>query len=253
MSTEGTQGTPCPAGLGLLQPDVRAPRRAGPALALRRLLRGVEDRITGERRWEKPTAVFASPVGPDSRYDAVTETPTISVLSGPGRIGRAVHRAGPDTSGEVLTGRRQTGSPAGTRAEALVRDQALLDRGGRIRALDQVTRRLTVVDREIAPGPVGQNRTRALEIRHPVVAGFLAAVLDRRWRPTAPRCPEAVPARSGGVTSRRRAGAGTADRPGTNTRTARVRTVRLAAAPGGESRAHPGAESGIPEQEGVTE
>ncbi|WP_053846453.1 hypothetical protein [Streptomyces sp. NRRL B-24085] len=195
MSTEDTQGTPCPPGLGPLQPDVGNPRPAAPAFALRRPLRGVEDPITDERRREtRPTAVFASLAGPDSRYDAAAEAPTISVLSGPDRIGRAVHRTVPATSGQVLTVQPQTDSPAGIRAGAL------LDRGGRIRTLDGVTRRLIVVDREVASSP--------------------------------------------------------ADRLGMNIRTARVRTAELAAALGGESRArlgHPVAESGIPEQEGVTE
>jgi DNA-binding CsgD family transcriptional regulator/sugar-specific transcriptional regulator TrmB len=292
---------PCLADLGLLQPDLddlRCLRPVTPAFALHRLLRTVEDRIADERRREERlAALFESLAGIDGPHPTAADTPAIIVLSGLDRIGEAIARAVADTSGEVLTIQphtRHTHSPAGIHAEALVRDQALLDRGGRIRTLyqhtlrhapsilaryerlhgdveartlDEVTRRLIVVDRAVAFIPANQDRTLALEIRHPVIVDFLATAFDRLWRLATPMHPQAVhPPSLNGVTPRQRAIAALlveghtdaviADRLGMNIRTARVHIAKLAATLGSESRAQLGyliAESGILKQEGVTE
>ncbi|MGX1368540.1 hypothetical protein RKD19_003899 [Streptomyces canus] len=192
---------PCLVDLGLLQPDLgdlRWLRPVTPAFALHRLLRTVEDRIADERRREERlTAMFASLLEIDGPHAAAAGAPMISVLSGLDRIGQAIHRTVADASGEVLTIQPHTGhthSPAETHAEALVRDQDLLDRGGRIRVLhqhtlrhapgilaryerlhgdveartlDEVTQHLIVVERKVAFIPADKDRTLALEIRHP--------------------------------------------------------------------------------------
>ncbi|MFF4059363.1 helix-turn-helix transcriptional regulator [Streptomyces sp. NPDC001668] len=291
---------PCLVDLGLLQPDIgdlRWLRPVSPAFALHRLLRGVEDRIADERRREERLAAMFEPlVGVGARSTAPAETPTISVLSGLDRIGEAIERTVAGTSGEMLTIQPHTHHtpPAEIYAEALARDQELLDRGGRIRTLyqhtqrhapsilaryerlrgdveartlDEVTQRLIVVEREVAFIPANQDRTLALEIRHPAIVGFLATAFDRLWRLATPMHPQAVQQPTlNGITPRQRAIAALlveghtdaviADRLGMNIRTARVHIAKLAATLGSESRAQLGyliAESGILKQEGETE
>jgi DNA-binding CsgD family transcriptional regulator/sugar-specific transcriptional regulator TrmB len=290
-------GAPCLVDLGLLQPDLgdlRWLRPIAPAFALHRLLRGVEERIADERRREEQLAATFEPLVGIS--GALAETPTISVLSGLDRIGEAIERTVSGTSGEMLTIQPHTHHipAAGIYAEALVRDQALLDRGGRIRTLyqhtqrhapsilaryerlhgdveartlDEVTQRLIVVDRDIAFIPANQDRTLALEIRHPAIVDFLVTAFDRLWRLATPMYPEAVqqPTRDG-ITPRQRAIAAflveghtdavIADRLGMNIRTARVHIAKLAATLGSESRAQLGyliGQSGILGQEDTGE
>ncbi|MFF7935611.1 LuxR C-terminal-related transcriptional regulator [Streptomyces sp. NPDC007940] len=274
---------PCLVDLGLLQPDLgdlRWLRPVTPAFALHRLLRGIEDRIADERRREERlTAMFESLVAIDGPHTA--GAPMISVLSGLDRIGQAIHRTVADASGEVLTIQPHTShthSPAEIHAEALDRDQALLDRGGRIRVLyqhtlrhapsilaryerlhgdveartlDEVTQRLIVVEREVAFIPANKDRTLALEIRHPAIVEFLATAFDRLWRLATPMYPRAVQQPTlNGITPRQRAIAALlveghtdaviADRLGMNIRTARVHIAKLAATLGSESRAQLG-------------
>ncbi|MFI6437426.1 LuxR C-terminal-related transcriptional regulator [Streptomyces sp. NPDC050759] len=290
-------GAPCLVDLGLLQPDLgdlRWLRPIAPAFALHRLLRGVEERIADERRREERLAATFEPLVGIS--GALAETPTISVLSGLDRIGEAIERTVSGTSGEMLAIQPHTHHvpAAGIYAEALVRDQALLDRGGRIRTLyqhtqrhapsilaryerlhgdveartlDEVTQRLIVVDRDIAFIPANQDRTLALEIRHPAIVDFLVTAFDRLWRLATPMYPEAVqqPTRDG-ITPRQRAIAALlveghtdaviADRLGMNIRTARVHIAKLAATLGSESRAQLGyliGQSGILGQEDTGE
>ncbi|MGK3937280.1 helix-turn-helix transcriptional regulator [Streptomyces caeruleatus] len=275
---------PCLVDLGLLQPDLgdlRWLRPVTPAFALHRLLRTVEDRIADERRREERlTAMFASLLEIDGPH-AAAGAPMISVLSGLDGIGQAIHRTVADASGEVLTIQPHTGhthSPAETHAEALVRDQDLLDRGGRIRVLhqhtlrhapgilaryerlhgdveartlDEVTQHLIVVERKVAFIPASKDRTLALEIRHPSVVGFLATAFDRLWRLATPMHPRAVQQPTlNGITPRQKAIAALlvegrtdaviADRLGMNIRTARVHIAKLAATLGSESRAQLG-------------
>lgn len=163
-------------------------------------------------------------------------------------------------------------------AVALVRDQALLDRGGRIRALyqhtqrhrplvlaryeqlrgdaeartpDEVTDRLIVIDHAVAFIPASRDRSLALEVRHPALIDYFANVFDRLRHLATPMHPTSVPRLSPDVVSRRRraiAGllveghtdAVIADRLGMNIRTARVHIAGLAATLGSESRAQLG-------------
>ncbi len=161
---------------------------------------------------------------------------------------------------------------------ALRRDQALLDRGGRIRALyqhtlrhaptlaaryerltgdvearslDEITDRLVIVDRAVAFIPAGPERSTALEVRHPAIVTFLVTTFDRLWRLATPMYPEADRQPTlNGVTPRQRAiatllveghtDAVIADRLGMNVRTAREHIAKLAALLGSGSRAQLG-------------
>ncbi|MDT7846206.1 helix-turn-helix transcriptional regulator [Streptomyces justiciae] len=275
---------PCLLDLGLLQPDIedlRWLRPVAPTLALHRLLRGLEDRVADARRREEwLTETFEGLMAANSRRTTVADTPLINVLSGFDRINEAIEAAMVNASGELLAiqpnrGTQDTGARL---AVSLRRDQALLDRGGRIRTLyqhtvrhspaviaryeelrgdaeartlDEITDRLIVVDGRVAFIPANADRTLALEIRHPALIAFFTTTFDRLWRLAAPMHPKAPqqPALNG-ITPRQRAIAALlieghtdaviADRLGLNVRTAREHIAKLAATLGSESRAQLG-------------
>ncbi|MEU6771828.1 helix-turn-helix transcriptional regulator [Streptomyces sp. NPDC046759] len=285
LRAEDAEEAPCLVDLGLLHPSAGDPDRLeplAPTVALHRLLRAAEDRIADERRRETRLAELFEPLmrigGPPNGTD---DAPAVTVLSGSRRIGRAISRAMAGGHGELLAVQphiSHTQTPAEARAEALVRDQDFLDRGGRIRTLyqhtlrhapsvvaryeqlrgpaeartlDEITDRLIVVDRTVAFIPANADRTVAVEIRHPAVVEFLATAFDRLWRLATPMHPEAVqPPTLNGITTRQRAiaallieghtDADMADRLGMNVRTCRAHIARLAAALGSDSRAQLG-------------
>ncbi|WP_328872760.1 helix-turn-helix transcriptional regulator [Streptomyces sp. NBC_00287] len=298
VSSADAEAAPCLVDFGLLHPAVTDPGRLeplSPAVALHQMLRTAEDRIVDERRREERLAALFEPLMRiDGRRGGGSDTPTVSVLSGLERIGRAIAQAMAASSGEVLAVQphiTHTLAPPNIHVEAMARDQALLDRGGRIRTLyqhtlrhaptvaaryerlrgdveartlDEVTERLIVIDRTVAFIPANADRTLALEIRHPAIAGFLATAFDRLWRLATPMHPQAVQQPTlNGVTPRQRAlaellieghtDAVIANRLGMNVRTARVHIAKLAAALGSGSRAQLGyliGQSGILDQEG---
>ncbi|MET7289867.1 helix-turn-helix transcriptional regulator [Streptomyces sp. NPDC005573] len=272
---------PCLAAAGLLRPDpgdARLLRPVAPAVALHRLLRDVDEDIARRRRQGDRLTGALEPLlalgTPDTdRADATG----IRMLSGLDRINTAISEAMADIAGEVLTIQPHSLESA-LRTTALIRDQALLDRGGRIRTLyqhtqrhvpavvaryeqlrgdveartlDQVTERLLLIDRKVAFIPASKDRSAALEIRHPALIEYLAIVFDRLWHLATPMHPRAVrqPPVSG-VTARQRAIArllieghtdgDIADRLGMNVRTARLHIAKLAATLGSQSRAQLG-------------
>ena len=276
---------PCLVDFGLLHPCVEDPHRlepVAPALALHRLLRTSGERIADERRREARLAEAFEPLMRlDGRRTGGADTPAISLLSGLEWINRVITRTLADASSELLTiqpHNSHIGRPPEVHAESLRRDQAFLDRGGRIRTLyqhtarhaplvvaryeqlrgdaeartlDEVTDRVIVVDRTVAFIPASKDRTLALEVRHPALVSFFATAFERLWRLATPMYPQAVqqPALNG-ITHRQRAIAALlieghtdaviADRLGMNIRTARVHIAKLAATLGSESRAQLG-------------
>ncbi|MHC3471623.1 helix-turn-helix transcriptional regulator [Streptomyces sp. 7R007] len=279
------EDAPCLVDFGLLHPmveDLDWLQPVAPALALHRLLRASEERVADERRRGERLAEAFEPLlrAVESRA-GTTDTPALRVLSGVERINRALGQVMADATGELLAIQPHTShtriSPE-RRAAALVRDQALLDRGGRIRTLyqhtlrhapsvraryeqlrgdveartlDEVTERLLVIDRTVAFVPASSDHSLALEVRHPALVTFFVTTFDRLWRLATPMHPQSVksPAQ-GGVTPRQRAIAGLlveghtdaviADRLGMNVRTAREHIAKLAATLGSESRAQLG-------------
>lgn len=286
VTSEEAAAAPCLIHFGLLHPavdDMSRMEPVAPAVALRRMLRASEQRIADERRREERLAeVFERLMRIDGRAAGTTDSPMITVLSGTERINQAITEAMAEASREVLcvqpNSHHNDGRTETAHALALDRDQALLDRGGRIRALyqhtqrhrpiiiaryeqlrgdaeartlDEVTDRLIIVDRAVAFIPASKDRTLALEVRHPALVGYFATTFDRLWRLAAPMYPEAVPQPTlNGVTPRQRAIASLlveghtdaviADRLGMNIRTARVHIAKLAATLGSESRAQLG-------------
>ncbi|MGP2435999.1 helix-turn-helix transcriptional regulator [Streptomyces sp. JW3] len=279
------EAAPCLIDTGLLSPAVEAPDRlepVAPAVALHRLLRAAETRVAHERRREERLAETFAPLLRLGHPDSAGEgTPVLRMLSGKERIDRTVGEAMADATDEVLTIQPHTahiGPPPQVHEPALARDQAFLDRGGRIRTLyqhtlryaptvlaryerltgdvqartlDEVTERLILLDRTVVYIPANADRTLALEIRHPALVSYFATVFDRLWRLATPMYPNAVqPPTLDGVTPRQRAIAAllveghtdavVAERLGLNVRTAREHIAKLSATLGSESRAQLG-------------
>ncbi|OXY97625.1 helix-turn-helix transcriptional regulator [Streptomyces diastatochromogenes] len=273
---------PCLLDTGLLQPDVADARRlrpVAPSVALTRLLRVVDEDIAHRRRQGARLTEALEPLlalaAPDP---APADAAGIRMLSGLDRINVAISEAMEQVSGEILAIQPHARGNLAAQATSLARDQALLDRGGRIRTLyqhtqrhvplvvgryemlrgdveartlDEVTERLLIIDRRVAFIPANKDRTLALEIRHPALLDHFAIIFDRLWHLATPMHPEAAQRPTlNGVTPRQRAIAGLlieghtdaviADRLGMNVRTARVHIAKLAATLGSESRAQLG-------------
>ncbi|SOD84946.1 helix-turn-helix transcriptional regulator [Streptomyces sp. Ag109_G2-15] len=277
---------PCLTDLGLLHPSVDDLGRlepVAPAALLNHLLRGSRARIAEERRREERlTELFEPLMRVEPRHSTHTDTPTLRILSGTERINGAISDAMAEAADELLCIQPNIhyNNDRGRTAQAVAmdRDQALLDRGGRIRTLyqhtqrhvplvlaryedlrgeaeartlDELPDRLIVIDRTVAFIPAGDDGRLALEVRHPALLRFFVTAFDRLWRLATPMYPEAVQRPSlNGVTPRQRAIAALlveghtdtviADRLGMNVRTARVHIAKLATTLGSDSRAQLG-------------
>ncbi|MFC9914770.1 LuxR C-terminal-related transcriptional regulator [Streptomyces sp. NPDC059862] len=286
VAAADAEGAPCLVAFGLLRPvveDIGLLAAVAPTTALHRLLRGSAERIAEERRHEaRLTEVFEPLLRMDDRRPAAADIPSIRVLSGTEEINQAITEAMAEATQEVLCVQPNINysNPRGQRAQsvAMTRDQALLDRGGRIRTLyqhtqrhipivlaryeqlrgdaeartlDEVTDRLIVVDRTVAFLPANEDGTHALEVRQPALISYFVTTFDRLWRLATPMYPQPVQRPSvNGITPRQRAIAGLlveghtdaviADRLGMNVRTARVHIAKLATTLGSESRAQLG-------------
>lgn len=279
---EDVEEAPCLIDSGLLQADigdVQWLRPTAPAIALPRLLRTIEGHIADQRRKEERlTATFEPLMALASRMTADSDDPAITVLDGLERISAAIHRATSDTTEEFLAVQPSGTLPPTALAEAFTRDQALLNRGCRMRTLyqdttlptlpdtpyferlegdveartlDEVTERLVIFDRAVAFIPASKDRSVALELRHPAVVDYLATTFDRLWRLATPVWPQsaAQPAENG-INARQRTIAALlieghsdseiAARLGMNVRTARVHIAKLASTVGSRSRAQLG-------------
>ncbi|MGW6060584.1 LuxR C-terminal-related transcriptional regulator [Streptomyces sp. NPDC055189] len=273
---------PCLIDHGLLHPDIddmRWLRPTAPAVALPRLLDGIEKAIAEERDYEARLTKAFEPLTALGNHPApASGTSGITVLDGLPRITDAVSRAMADATEEMLTVR-----PGSLRAPALppaspAGQQSMLTRGCRlrslrphparhplpapahyeqfngdieIRTLDDVSDHLIVLDRTVAFIPAHRTDAVALELRNPAVVDFLVTTFERLWRLATPLYPGAahrLP--EGGVTPRQRAiatlltegltDADIADRLGMNIRTARIHIAALAETLGSESRAQLG-------------
>jgi DNA-binding CsgD family transcriptional regulator len=280
---------PCLVGHGLLQPavdDLDRLEPVPPTLALHRLLRASATRIADERRREERLAAAFERLmrlgGGNGSATAAADTPTLRILSGTDRINQVITDAMAEACRETLCiqphAHYDDHRNEVARARARARDQALLDRDGRIRTLyqhtqrhspailancealhgdvecrtlDEVTDRLIVIDRTVAFIPAGEDGLLALEVRHPALLDYFVTTFERLWRLATPMYPSAVrPPAPDGVTARQRAIAALlveghtdaviAKRLGMNVRTARVHIAKLAATLGSESRAQLG-------------
>ena len=294
VSRTDCEPAPCLEAHELLGPDRDDPgwlRPVPPAIALPRMLRAVEEDIARRRSREARLAEsFAPLMALDAERAAVPDSPMINVLLGFQRINDAIAEAIAASSTELLTVQPGGHRPAPLLASALPKERELLARGCRmrtlyqhtarhspavlahfeqlagdvqVRTLDEVTERLIMLDRAVAFIPANQDRTVALEIRHPALITYLATTFERLWRLATPMFPQAATEEltSDGVTARQRTiatllieghtDAVIAERLGMNIRTVRVHIAKLAATLGSDSRAQLGyliGQSGILEE-----
>ncbi|MFF4487621.1 helix-turn-helix transcriptional regulator [Streptomyces sp. NPDC001544] len=240
ISAQDAVGAPCLTDFGLLHPTVDDLDRlepVAPAVALNRLLRGIQARVDEERRREnRLVEQFESLLRMDGRHSAA-DAPTLRLLHGSRRINEALTESMADAEHEVLCIQPHTGM-TGERGDiahtlAYERDQAFLDRGGRNRALyqhsmrhlpgvsayveqlqgdtegrslDELTDRLVVMDRKVAFIPANDDGSLALEVRHPALIKFFVTTFEVLWQLATPMFPKAErrPSRNG-VTPRQRA------------------------------------------------
>ncbi|MFK0069375.1 LuxR C-terminal-related transcriptional regulator [Streptomyces sp. NPDC091046] len=284
VTPTATGSAACLLDFGLLQPSLDDPARlepVPPTVALHRLLRTSQERIAEERRREARLAETFTALMRTSSHSTAGESATLRLLSGKERIDRTIGEFMAVATDQVLTIQPHSthiGPHPRVHEAALERDQALLDRGGRIRTLyqhtlrhaltvlaryerlrgdveartlDEVTERLIVVDRTVAFIPASADRSLALEVRHPALIAYFVNTFDRLWHLATPMHPQAVHQPTlNGITPRQRAiaallveghtDADIADRLGMNVRTARVHIAKLAATLGSESRAQLG-------------
>jgi DNA-binding CsgD family transcriptional regulator len=277
---------PCLVDSGLLHPALDDPGRlepVAPVVALHRLLRASRARVAEERQREDRLVELLEPLLTAGGHpDPPGGTAHFRLLEGTARINDAINEALADAVGELLSVQPNShfhderGRLAAARA--MPRDQAFLDRGGRIRTLyqhthrhapitlaryeqlrgraeartlDELPDRQLVIDRTVAFIPADSDGTTALEIRHPALITHFATTFDRLWHLATPMYPEAVRTPTlNGITPRQRAIAALlveghtdaviAGRLGMNVRTARLHIAKLAATLGSESRAQLG-------------
>ncbi|AXL89475.1 helix-turn-helix transcriptional regulator [Streptomyces sp. CB09001] len=285
LPSAAVAAAPCLIDHGVLHPavdDLDRLEPVPPTVMLQRLLRSSEDRIAGERRRGQRLADVFEPLirlgGPTPSGD---EASSLRLLHGKERTGRAITEAMAEGREQLLAIQPHDGlvaPPFHYHEAALERDQAFLDRGGRVRALyqhtvrhapliigryerltgdvearslNEVTDRLIIVDRTVAFIPASADRSLALEVRHPALIAYFVNTFDRLWHLATPMHPQAVQQPTlNGITARQRAIAALlieghtdtdiADRLGMNVRTARVHIAKLAATLGSESRAQLG-------------
>ncbi|MFD5804847.1 helix-turn-helix transcriptional regulator [Streptomyces sp. NPDC127020] len=285
VAAAAAEAAPCLIDFGLLHLAVDNLERfepVAPVVALQRLLRTSDERIADERRRGQHLAdAFAPLMSLVSPSLADPADSTLTVISGKARTSQAIADALATAKTEALT--IQPYRPHLTRRPevheaAVSRDQAFLDRGGRIRALyqhtvrhspytrarydhltgdveartlDEITERLIIVDATVAFIPASADRSLALAVRHPALIDYFVNTFDRLWHLATPMHPLAVHEPSlNGITPRQHAIAALlveghtdnviAERLGMNVRTARVHIAKLAATLGSESRAQLG-------------
>ncbi|MER7838203.1 helix-turn-helix transcriptional regulator [Streptomyces sp. NPDC096040] len=286
VSAQDAAEAPCLTDFGLLHPaldDLGRLEPVAPTAALHRLLRSSAARIADERRREERLVrQFEALMRVSDTHMADTQSPILRLHSGTKPINQAITDAMAEADQEVLGIQSHSGL-AGTRGRAAAsaaweRDQAVLDRGARIRALyqhtlphvptvfggferlrgdievrglDELPDRLFVIDRAVAFLPAADNSSLALEVRHPALITYFVTAFDRLWRLATPIYPhrEHRPTVNG-ITPRQQAIAALlveghtdaviAERLGMNIRTARDHIAKLAATLGSDSRAQLG-------------
>jgi DNA-binding CsgD family transcriptional regulator len=245
-----------------------------PQEVMTRLLRGVYEEVSASQsRMGAAVSAFEWYAGLGGRVQAPAEGAAIRVLDGLPRIHAAIDGATEACRTEVLTVQ-----PGGIRredelSEGLHRALEMRRRGVRMRdlythvarhgqglhtymelmgeaaearTLDEVVERLILFDRKVAFIPANEDRTVALELRHPALVDYLVTVFERLWRLGIPLAAPLPSTGIEGITHRERSIAAllaeghqdavVAERLGISVRTCRAHIARLSETLGAASR-----------------
>jgi len=275
------ESAPCLTEFALLHADPDNPdwlRPVPPAVALTQRLDTIEREIAEHRRRSIRLSQTFEPFMALGT-EAATDSLSISVLKGTGRINAALDLATAQCQNEMLTVQPSNHFSERTTLQGLERDEALVERGVRIRTLyqhtvrynlkqlaygarlangkveyrtiDELVERLIICDETVAFIPTRDDQQIALELRHPGLVRYLIKVFEFTWS-------RAVPLSAGapyetapdGITDIQHSIAkllveghvdeAIARRLGMNVRTCRAHIAKLATALGSGSRAQLG-------------
>ncbi|GHE10593.1 hypothetical protein GCM10010339_67280 [Streptomyces alanosinicus] len=287
--TDVEPAAPCLLEFALLHPDPDDPqwlRAVPPSVALAQRLQPLEREIQERRRHTiELTDSFEPFVAISTQVQGSIHA--ITVLEGFDRINSALNAATAECQVEVLTVQPGGGRPVDALTQALKRDRPLTDRGVvfrtlyqhtarhsqgtlayvermprgnvQVRTLEELIERLIIFDQTVAFIPASDDRSVALELRHPGLITYLRKVFEHLWQRAVP-LTEDVPneVSPDGITGVQRSIAkllieghvdeAIARRLGMNVRTCRAHIAKLASALGSGSRAQLGfliAQSGL--------
>ncbi|WP_179890350.1 helix-turn-helix transcriptional regulator [Streptomyces sp. st140] len=283
---------PCLMDFALLHPDpddVNWLRPVPPSAALAQRLHPIEREIQERRRHSLRLTESFEPFMDISAQDPPT-THAITVLEGSTRINAAIDVATAEARHEVLTIQPGGGRSEDILSKGLERGKAVVDRGVQIRTLyqhtvrhhqgtfvyaerlaegveirtlEELVERMLIFDRTVAFIPAQDDRSVALELRHPGLVSYLIRVFEQLWQRATPLLEEVLynptPA---GISGVQRSIAqllveghvddSIARRLGMNVRTCRAHIAKMNATLGSTSRAQLGyliARSGILESD----
>ncbi|MDG4857680.1 helix-turn-helix transcriptional regulator [Streptomyces sp. T-3] len=215
VAREDVEGASCLIDLGLLHPDVDdlgwlVP--AAPGVVAARLLGGVQEDLAAVHR------TMAATVGALERFAefegrAQPQSSAMRLIEGKPRIRAALQEASVSCTSELLAVQPDGIRPEATLREGLPRDREMVRRGVRMRSLythaarhglglqayfeelggaseartlEEVVERLVMFDRTVAFIPASEDRSVAMEVRHPALIEYLAIVFERLWRLAVP-------------------------------------------------------------------
>ncbi|MGQ4726904.1 helix-turn-helix transcriptional regulator [Streptomyces sp. Ju416(a)] len=260
-------------------------RPVPPSAALAQRLHPIEREIQERRRHSLQLTESFEPFMDISAQDPPT-THAITVLEGSTRINAAIDVATAECRHEVLTVQPGGGRSEDILSKGLERGKAVVDRGVQIRTLyqhtvrhhqgtfvyaerlaegveirtlEELVERMLIFDRTVAFIPAQDDRSVALELRHPGLVSYLIRVFEQLWQRATPLLEEVLynptPA---GISGVQRSIAqllveghvddSIARRLGMNVRTCRAHIAKMNATLGSTSRAQLGyliARSGI--------
>lgn len=292
ISRREVEPAPCLIDFALLHPDPDAPewlRPVAPATALAQRLHPIEREIQ-ERRRDTVELTEAFETFMNISAQVPPSIHAITVLEGFNRINAALDVAVAEARSEVLTVQPGGGRPEHILSQAIRRSKPLIDRGisvrtlyqhtvrhsqstfayvehmagakVEIRTLEQLIDRLIICDNAVAFIPARDDKTVALELRHPGLVAYLTQVFEHLWRRGTPLVqPISYAPDTEGFTDVQRSIArllveghvdeAIARRLGMNVRTCRAHIAKLAGSLGSGSRAQLGyliAQSGLLDQ-----
>jgi hypothetical protein len=115
------------------------------------------------------------------RRSGHTDRGPLTEIRGPDAIGAFLVASVADAEEELLTAQPQGLRDGATIDEAARRDKAALERGVRMRTLDEFFNRIIIIDRRIAVIPGAGGPATAMVIREPNLLAYLVDMFERTW------------------------------------------------------------------------